>query len=239
MARSFTERALAARKLERWTQVYRDQPEIFRSFESAEDPEGLAAHALGRRSELRGQRVLEIGCGTGWLTRHLAGMAAVHVAVEPSAEMLGHAGDLVPAHVLRGRGERLPLIEGTFDRVVMSWVLLDLRPGIRTLLLQECERVLKAKSERNGPGIWVIENAGTGEFQALRDLVDHDGHGEVTPLVEQHGFTPLETVQTQMRFRDGAEACLVLGTILGTEAAAQLRDNPRAQIGLDLCVLAR
>ncbi|MDF1836979.1 MAG: class I SAM-dependent methyltransferase [Planctomycetota bacterium] len=239
MARSFTERAKAARQLERWTQVYRDQPELFRSFERAEDPQGLAAQVLAQRSELGGKRVLEIGCGTGWLTRHVAPQAGLHVAVEPSAEMLGNGGDLSPAHVLRARGERLRFQDGSFDRIVMSWVLLDLRPPVRNRLLQECERLLPPQAQRSGPAIWVIENAGTGEFQALRDLVDGEGHGEVTPLVEQHGFTPVETVPTWMRFPDEAEARLVLGTILGVEAAARLDAQPRASLELDLCVLAR
>lgn len=237
MARSFSDRARAARKLEAWTRVYRDQPEIFRCFERAEDPRGLAARALADRAGLRGQRVLEIGCGTGWLTRHVARSADLYVALEPSAEMLEKGGDLAPAHALRARGERLPFADGTFDRVVMSWVLLDLRPAIRTRLLQECERILRPGGAT--PRIWVIENAGTGEFQELRDLVDDEGLGEVTPLVRDHGFTPTETVHATMEFRDESEARRVLGAILGAEAAARLDANPRASLGLDLCLLAR
>ncbi|MFT5200242.1 MAG: ubiquinone/menaquinone biosynthesis C-methylase UbiE [Planctomycetota bacterium] len=240
MARTFTERALETRKLERWTQVYRDKPDLFRRFERAEDPEGRAAVALAELSALAGQRVLEIGCGTGWLTRHIAESAGTYVAVEPKSEMLDHAGDLSPAHVLRARGEFLPFPAGCFDRIVMSWVLLDLRPKVRERLLAECERVLDPQSSGPGkPGIWVVENANSGDFQALRNMVDDEGLGELSPLVEQHGFVPVKTVATTLRFENEAEALRVLSAILGSQVAAQLQADPRGQMGLDLCVLAR
>jgi SAM-dependent methyltransferase len=42
-------------------------------------------------SDLSGQRVLDMGCGLGELSRHLARVGAVVTAVDLSANMLGHA----------------------------------------------------------------------------------------------------------------------------------------------------
>ncbi|MBL4770576.1 MAG: class I SAM-dependent methyltransferase [Planctomycetes bacterium] len=244
MERNFSERAQETRQLERWNQVYRSQPELFRLFERAEDAEGLAAHALAKRAGLAGQRVLEIGCGTGWLTRHIAGLAEEYVAVEPSPEMLAQAGDLTPAHVLRARGERLPFAADSFDRVVMSWVLLDLRPAMREQVLAECDRVLKYASNSDyptgkTPGIWLVENAASGDFQALRNLLDEEGHGEAAPLIFEHGFTQVTTVPTRMQFQSTEEARRVLSAILGTQAEQRLAAAPRASFGLDLGLFFR
>ncbi|MCP5021220.1 MAG: class I SAM-dependent methyltransferase [bacterium] len=239
MAQSFSLRIQEARKFERWMCVYREQPGLFRLFEKAEDPEGLAAQRLAHLAELEGKRVLEIGCGTGWLTRRVASLAAHYKAVEPSAFMLAEAGDLHPAHALRASGQELPFADGSFDRIVMSWVLLDLRPSVRALVLEECLRVLKPNSADRGAGIWLIENAATGEFQALRGLLDPGGHGELAPLIEEFGFSPVEMVATQIRFQGEREAAQVLGAILGSRVADHLQRQPRVDLGMDLSILFR
>lgn len=239
MANPIRQRILETRKLERWVQVYREQPELFRLFEKAEDPDGCAARRLAHLAELDGKRVLEIGCGTGWLTRHVAPLAAHYQAVEPSAFMLAEAGDLHPAHTVQATGQELPFADGTFDRIIMSWVLLDLRPSVRAQVLGECSRVLKPNTVDPRAGIWLIENGATGEFQALRDLLDPEGYGEVAPLIEEHGFSQVETVATQICFQSEQEAAQVLGAILGSRAADQLEKQPRANLGMDLSILFR
>ena len=192
--RPIAERLQEARKAERWTQVYRDSPDTFRAFEAAEDPDGFAAQRLVQLAQLQGKRVLEIGSGTGWLTRYVDAAAGLHVAIEPEAAMIASAEHFGGAQILRARGERMPFAPASFDAAVMSWVLLDLRPALRTRVLQECDRVLSPRSARKSdapsqlgaptfrPGTWVIENAGTGEFQELRGIEDPGGLGEVAPL---------------------------------------------------------
>jgi ubiquinone/menaquinone biosynthesis C-methylase UbiE len=82
--------------------------------------------ALVRLGELRGKRVLEVGCGTGAVAAALAEHAAAKVwGVEPSAEMLAVAQARVPRGVglKQGRAEELPFRDGWFDAVVFSLVV--------------------------------------------------------------------------------------------------------------------
>ncbi|MDG1499830.1 MAG: class I SAM-dependent methyltransferase [Planctomycetota bacterium] len=241
--RPIDQRLQEARKAERWTQVYRDAPETFRAFEAAEDPGGLAARRMVQLAKLQGKRVLEIGSGTGWLTRYVDEVAARHVAVEPEAAMIASAMDLGDAKVLRARGESLPFAPGSFDAAVMSWVLLDLRPELRTKVLRQCDRVLGSgllsSPSTEQLGTWVIENAGTGEFQELRGIEDPGGLGEVAPLVHDCGFELVEVVETEMRFPNAATAEATLGAILGDQVRRKLQAQPRSSLSLDLAILFR
>jgi SAM-dependent methyltransferase len=79
--------------------------------------------ALVRLGELRAQRVLDVGCGTGAVAAALAERAGAKVwGVEPSAEMLDVARGRVPSGVglKQGRAEALPFREAWFDRVLFS-----------------------------------------------------------------------------------------------------------------------
>lgn len=78
-----------------------------------------------REGDLRGQRVLDCGCGTGRLASALAETAVARVwGVDPEPEMLRVARSNVPARVglKQGRAEALPFRGGWFDRAVM-WLV--------------------------------------------------------------------------------------------------------------------
>lgn len=95
--------------------------------------------------DLRGRRVLEVGCGTGRLAAALAARAQCRVwGVDPAAEMLDVARRRVGTDVgLRlARAESLPFRAGWFERVVMRLVVhLVHRPHA----LAEARRVLAAR----------------------------------------------------------------------------------------------
>lgn len=85
-----------------------------------------AFDALVELGDLRGRRVLDVGCGTGRLAAALAQEARAKVwGVDASDEMVAVARETVPTGVgIRlAEAEHLPFRDGWFDRVTMSLVL--------------------------------------------------------------------------------------------------------------------
>ena len=77
---------------------------------------------------LTGQRVLEVGCGNGRITTHLAPHATHITAIDPNAERIAQAQAKLPqelAHKISYSAlslEELPPGE-KFDLVLLSWSL--------------------------------------------------------------------------------------------------------------------
>jgi ubiquinone/menaquinone biosynthesis C-methylase UbiE len=85
-----------------------------------------AFDALVELGDLRGRRVLDVGCGTGRLADALVREAQAKVwGVDASAEMVAVARETLPAGVgvRQGGAEELPFRDAWFDRVAMSLVL--------------------------------------------------------------------------------------------------------------------
>ena len=85
-----------------------------------------AFDALVELGDLRGRRVLDVGCGTGRLAAALVERAHAKVwAVDASAEMVAVARANLPANtrVRQAEAEALPFRGGWFDRLTMSLVL--------------------------------------------------------------------------------------------------------------------
>jgi len=100
--------------------------------------------ALVELGDLRGRRVLDVGCGTGRLAAALAEEARAKVwGIDPSSAMVAVARAAVPPDVgvRLGVAEQLPFRDGWFDRVTMSLVihLVD-----RPRALAEARRVVPA-----------------------------------------------------------------------------------------------
>ena len=95
-----------------------------------------------READLRGRRVLDLGCGTGRLSAALAEQGIARVwGVDASAEMLAVAREKLPASVglKQARAEELPFRDGWFDRAVM-WLVVHLVD--RPAAFREVARVL-------------------------------------------------------------------------------------------------
>jgi SAM-dependent methyltransferase len=79
------------------------------------------------------RRIVDLGAGTGGLTRRLVGRADEVVAVEPDDRMREVLRQAVPgARALAGRGESIPLEDGSADAVLASssWHWMELVPTL-------------------------------------------------------------------------------------------------------------
>ena len=84
-------------------------------------------------------RTLDIGCGTGFLTRFLRGEV---VGLDQSDAMLEIARERVPsATFVRGDALALPFLDRSFDRVFASWFYCHLEEPERARFLAEVRRV--------------------------------------------------------------------------------------------------
>jgi SAM-dependent methyltransferase len=87
--------------------------------------------------ELRGRRVLDVGCGTGRLAAALVERGAKVWGIDSSAEMLARARAAGEGKVglKQGRAEELPFKDGWFDRAVLRLVvhLVDRRRALPEL----------------------------------------------------------------------------------------------------------
>ena len=92
----------------------------------AEDP--VVQSLLGAIGDVRGERILDLGCGQGRIARHLVTLGAADVVgVELSHEMLAHAGESPKVTYLHADATTTEWWDGTsFDGVVSSMALMDI-----------------------------------------------------------------------------------------------------------------
>jgi demethylmenaquinone methyltransferase/2-methoxy-6-polyprenyl-1,4-benzoquinol methylase len=130
---------------------------------------------------LRPGRVLDVACGTGFLTQHLRGEL---VALDQSARMVEIAAARMPhARVIQGDVAPLPFGDGTFDRVFTSHFLHHLPPDGRAAFIGESRRV--------GRELVVVEDVRRADAPAEQWHERVLGEGSRRPM-QRHSFTAAE-----------------------------------------------
>jgi ubiquinone/menaquinone biosynthesis C-methylase UbiE len=145
----------------------------------------VALKALARR---HGERVLEVGAGTGWAFAQLieASGADRAIAVDAAPGMIEVASQRLPrAALLQGDALRLPFADAAFDCLLSSYTLEVLPDAAMLPALREWHRVLRAG------GRIVLCNLTDGEGEAdaamtrdwrKRFVADPEAFGGARPL---------------------------------------------------------
>lgn len=154
---------------------YEKDYEYLNSFEN-----DAVLKALGN---LKGKKVLDVGCGTGRLIRFMLEKGAEVSGADVSEEMLRVARKNFPeVSFLKAEMENLPFEDNNFDLVVATFVIVHLKN--LSGFFAEVYRVLK-----NG-GIFVLTNINQRKAPKLKLK---DG-GEI--VIESHYHRPEDVIKT-------------------------------------------
>jgi ubiquinone/menaquinone biosynthesis C-methylase UbiE len=138
-------------------------------------PADVVKWLAGRLGLGAGATVVDVGAGTGKLTRDLVPTGARVIAVEPLAEMRRQLATAVPAaEVLAGSAEELPLADDSADAVVAASAFHWFDPE---RALPEIHRVL-----RPGGGLATVGNG-----RDLDDPLQQEIQAIVSPYVPAAG----------------------------------------------------
>ena len=110
-------------------------------FEDRDRPGWAAetAELVGVLTRLPPARVLDVACGTGFLTQHLPGAVT---CLDQSPSMLALAGSRLPgAELVRAEAIPLPFADSAFERVFAGHFYGHLEEPGRTAFLAEARRV--------------------------------------------------------------------------------------------------
>jgi SAM-dependent methyltransferase len=201
---------------------------------------------LARIAWPRAARVVEVGCGTGAITRALAVRQGVDrvVGVEPSPGLVQRAerlaADLANVSFLEADGRDIPLPHGSFDVAVVHTVLSHV-PG-PDRVLREVYRLLR-------PGGWAaifdgdyatltVARSADDPLQACADaFAEHFIHdpwvmrrlpkvaadlGFVDAVIDSHGYLQLGDAPYLLSIVTRGAAALVADGVVGTELADAL-----------------
>ncbi|HET6532450.1 MAG TPA: class I SAM-dependent methyltransferase, partial [Actinoplanes sp.] len=152
----------------------------------------------------RAPRVLDLGAGTGKLTRQLAARGLDVIAVDPSDGMLAELTRAVPGvPALRGTAEHVPLPDGSVDVVLMAqaWHWVDPESAV-----PEIARVL-SPGGRLGV-LWNIRDDRAAWIRRLEDIVGGTNHHRDARFGS--AFGPVETREVRWSHRIGPDALLDL-----------------------------
>ena len=213
-------------------QIYHSQAEQYDRLVSREDQEGNLVSALDSICSLAGKRVVELGAGTGRITRLLMPHVSEILALDISAHMLAVAreklfldgrfrGGSRKWHLIRADNRQLPLRQGPADLAIAGWSLGHFVGWYKQTWRQEIDLVLSEMRRVIIPGgsLVVIETLGTGH---RTPEPPHEGLANYYRWLEQeHGFTRL-WIRSDYHFQSITEAFELTKFFFGRALADQI-----------------
>ncbi len=198
-----------------------------------EDVDGQLLREIQRHAPLQGARLVDIGAGTGRISRLLAPLVGELTLVERAPPMLALARRHLDRSGVRYRAieadaRALPLADASVDVAIAGWVFGHFRHWMPDGWRDEVGRAvaeMERVTARGGFSI-LIETLGTGvesprAHPALDEYFDHlEGH---------LGFTRY-AIRTDYCFQDVAHAARVLESFFGPALGALVRARGSARV---------
>ncbi len=217
-----------------YREVYRTEATRYDRMVDAEDADGAVMATLEALVELGAARVVEVGIGTGRLTRKLARRGASVVGVEPENAMLQIAKTRVaedggdPSGLVIGSLDALPFPDRGADLSVAGWVFGHQRSFEPVRWRETVGAGLAEMSRVVRPGGMVVlfETLGTAVEQpgVRADLAELQLH-----LETEHGFVR-RVLRTDYVFESAEEAAVALEFFFGADVAARIREREWARV---------
>jgi trans-aconitate 2-methyltransferase len=145
-----------------------------------------------------GERILDLGCGTGRLTNDIAAIGTDVVGIDASSEMIAEARRLYPALRFEVADAREFAVEAPCDAVFSNAVLHWIRPPeqvaarIQAALKPGGRFVAEFGGHRNCATVLAAVRSALGELGVLGGVPDfyYPSIAEYTALLEQAGLEP-------------------------------------------------
>jgi ubiquinone/menaquinone biosynthesis C-methylase UbiE len=200
--------------------IYQQFPEAYEAMVSREDHEGNILRTVQSIRPLQGLSVVELGAGTGRLTRLIAPHARSILACDRSAPMLKVAGERLAAgsppvwRLALADNRRLPASTAAADLVLAGWSLghaIEWSPAGWQGQIEEALKEMR-RVARPGGTLLILETLGTGE-QTPRPPTE--GLARYYEMLEAvHGFQR-RWVRTDYAFDSPAQAAESLRFFFG------------------------
>ena len=201
---------------------------------AVEDVDGNLAAALHALTNLRGQRLLDVGTGTGRLPLLLAGQAAQVIGVDLHGDMLREQA--VQRHLALGKwplvqadARALPSANAWANVVTAGWALGHMRAWYAGDWQAQIGQALEEMSRVAAPGGWlvVMETLSTGSLvpaPPTPELAEY-----YVWLEHERGFSRQE-ISTDYQFVSVDEAVTLTEFFFGPDLAAKIRRNGWARL---------
>jgi len=202
--------------------IYQNQAAQYELMVSREDYQGRLLPALNQVRSLKGLDIVELGAGTGRLTRQIAPLARSLLALDVSDHMLDVLHDKLPQiKVVAADNRAVPLASGIADVVIAGWSIAHsvgwfpkTWHGETARAINEIFRVLRA----DGSAI-ILETLGTGNETPAPP---NEGLAQFYAMLEnEYGFART-ALRTDYQFESPAEGQALLRFFFGDELADRI-----------------
>lgn len=209
--------------------IYENRARDYDSLVSAEDCDGNLGPAIASIVGLEGALALEVGSGTGRITRLLARAGADVVAVERASDMVAQAATRSPHSeeqrrglLLRADARDLPITAGWADLAVAGWVL----GHFRSWYEDHWERAIEGAIDemtgavKTGGAAILIETLGTGSASPAPPTPELAEYYEW--LEKSQGFSK-KWIRTDYQFESVDDAAQRCGFFFGADLERRVR----------------